>query len=264
MAQLEARIGLCDAASKSAANIRLDGAEGRETQKAVQKLIAEHRKKARQAGPSERPKGYIDSLRQTADLFTGAAISPEDLGKAEGPASKLVGAECAAAWRRIAWGYRAQGDMAESRRAIGECLKANAGPCAPHFKVVNDVSAADLYLELGEPTAAHRLAKKAAAELGEQDILKTMNGFTTGPLLVAILVRLGDVQQAVDVLANLPEDGTDPAAEVLGVSCVKEGKIAELEAALGNIRRARIKAVLCAAVAAETASSGYFKYDTKR
>ena len=248
MVVFQASAGLCDAASRSSANIHIDGEEGRETRILVEKAIAKCRQTpSTNTAKYGRAKNDMEFFRRCAEVFGEVALPVDNLQEAERVAAKYAAPERAAAWRQIAWAYQSKGNAVDARRSIAACLNANDIPKPNLFKHLNILSAAALYLELGDTDSARRLARQAEADAGP---------FQT-PLLVAILVSLGEVQRAVSIIVKLSDEDTDFAVEALGTLCVKEGKVGDVEKELQSISSQRVKAVLCAAIAARLTGDPY-------
>ena len=125
-----------------------------------------------------------------------------DAEKAEQDAENAEGAvNKAAAWREIAWAYY---DMrSEDMKNLERCRRDLRNPCRTPRKflrfghVLSEglafASAANLYLELGETEMARQLVKKADGVNLSADMLGGIHSFTTTPLLISILVRVGDI-----------------------------------------------------------------------
>jgi hypothetical protein len=124
-------------------------------------------------------------------------------------------------------------------------------------------TAGDLYLTLGEPETAGRMAKKADTVNLDADMLGGLSSFTTTPLLIAVLVRVGDLDGArtiAEKLQKTADKDTDPFSVVLSAGaadiawsnwatvCTLESKTECVERELDKIGSPRVNAVLCAGV----------------
>jgi hypothetical protein len=131
-----------------------------------------------------------------------------------------------------------------------------------YSRAVALASAANLYLELGEIDLAKQAVRKARAVNLDADMLGGLSGITTTPLLIAVLVRSGDIdggREIAEKLQKAAESGKDSSMSsgmadlawlAWATACTLEGKTANVERLLETANSAREKTVLCAGVAA--------------
>ena len=95
----------------------------------------------------------------------------------------------------------------------------------------------------------------------DEDALGGLNAFTTTPMLVAVLVRVGDINGALAIVQKMQKAAdkkpdamfsTNPDIAWLtwATVCTLEGRTVRVEGQLEKAENARVKAVLCAGVAA--------------
>ncbi len=218
----------------------------------TRKFIAQCRASGRKDPPPGRLQtGYIEGLRRAATLFGDVGCTLDNLSQAEKEAGKLKGPlNKAAAWREIAWAYHRKKDVAGCRRAMQKSLESAdliPSPLA-YQRAVTYASLADLSLELGDTESARQMVQKADGTQLGADLLGGLNAFTTTPLLVSVLVRVGDIRGAVAMIEKIPEREATSAWSSFATVCALEGRIDAVEKELSGKGRERLKALLCAGV----------------
>jgi tetratricopeptide (TPR) repeat protein len=216
---------------------------------------------------------YLERLRRACTIFGDTGVKLDNLAgveKAEKAAETAKGAvNKATAWREIAWAYydmrgTDKKNLERARVAIGksvqnaETIPRGLGQSYP--RAMAFTSAADLYLELGDIEAATQIAKRADAVRLDDDMLGGLNAFTTTPMLIALLVRVGDIDGAIAIIERMQKaadkkadavfsPNPDAAWSAWATVCTVEGRTARVERQLEKVESARIKAILCAGVA---------------
>ena len=129
------------------------------------------------------------------------------------------------------------------------------------MRAVAFASAADLYLELGESDLAKQAVKEGPRVNLKADMLGGLSSFTTTPLLIAVLVRVGDINGGRKIAEKLQKTADNEKSDAFSsgssdiawlawaTACTLEGKTASVERQLEKTDNARTKAVLCAGVA---------------
>ena len=274
LAENQAKAGLYAEAEENLEKFAATNEFSMKQKEETRQLIA-HYKAERRKYPPLKPFGWnsLEGLRRISTIFadTGIEIANlADAGKAEKEAEKVEGAvNKATAWREIAWAYcdmrgEDKKNLKRCRRAIEKSVqnaeKIPDGIGTSYLRTVAFASAANLYLELDETETAKLMVQKADAVNLAEDMLGGLNAFTTTPLLIAILVRVGDINGAMAIAEKLQRmaDGekdtafpTNPdiAWSTWATVCALEGKTACVERQLETTNNARIKAILCAGVA---------------
>jgi tetratricopeptide (TPR) repeat protein len=272
-----AKAGLYAEAEENLAKCIPADEDYRKSKEETRQLIARYKAEGRKDPPPKRearPKGaYYEGLRRVSTIFGDTGIKLDNLAeakKAEKAAEHLDGAvNRATAWREIAWAYydmrgADEQNLERCRRAIENSIR-NAEKISPglgqsYLRAVAFASAANLYLELGETDLAKQMVKKADAVDLDVDMLGGLNSFTTTPLLIAILVRVGEIDGAMALAEKMQKaadkqakdafpTNTDIVWSTWATVCTLEGKAACVERQLEKMSNARIKAVLCAGVA---------------
>ena len=219
----------------------------------TRKFIAQCRASGRKDPPPGRLQtGYIEGLRRAATLFGDVGCTLDNLSQAEKEAGKLKGPlNKAAAWREIAWAYHRKKDVAGCRRAMQKSLESAdliPSPLA-YQRAVTYASLADLSLELGDTESARQMVQKADGTQLGADLLGGLNAFTTTPLLVSVLVRVGDIRGCRGNDRKESRRGRQPRhGRPSQRSAPLEGRIDAVEKELSGKGRERLKALLCAGV----------------
>jgi tetratricopeptide (TPR) repeat protein len=273
LAENQAKAGLYAEAEQSLGKFVAVNEDDRREEERTRQLIARCKAEGRKDPPRKRSGPFLEALRRINTIFGDSGIRLSSLAeaeRAEAAADKMTGAvDKANAWREIAWAYY---DMREAdkrnldraRRAIEKSLK-NAEQIAgglgrSYMRTVAFASAANLYLDLGDPDAAKQWAGKADAVHLDDDMLGGLSAFTTTPMLIAVLVRVGDIDGAtaiaekVQTAADKKEQGmfptnSDIAWATWATVCTLEGKTTHVERQSEKTDNPRTKAVLCAGVA---------------
>jgi tetratricopeptide (TPR) repeat protein len=240
----------------------------------ARKLIIRYKAEGRKDPPMNRSGTYLERLRRACTIFGDTGTKLDNLAgveKAEKAAETAKGAvNKATAWREIAWAYydmrgTDKKNLERARVAIGksvqnaETIPRGLGQSYP--RAMAFTSAADLYLELGDIEAATQIAKRADAVRLDDDMLGGLNAFTTTPMLIAVLVRVGDNDGAIAIIERMQKaadkkadavfsPNPDAAWSAWATVCTVEGRTARVERQLEKVGSARIKAILCAGVAA--------------
>ena len=189
-----------------------------------------------------------ERLRRLVRLFGDAELDTHDLDQSEGDAEKLEGAlNRAAAWRKIARVFKERKDDKCCRKALRTATRYADMVPLPFQRALNYALIADLQLELGEMDQAKQLVRKAQNS-GEGALLEDLTGFTTGPLIMGVLVRTSDVNVAFN-LAKSSEDVNNMVWSTLAGFCALKQKIGEVKNRLATIKPDWIKANLCLGVA---------------
>ncbi len=272
LAEYQAKAGRYAEAEKSLGKVVPSDEDHKNRKEEIRQLIATYKAKRWTFPPTSRSGNLLEGLRQASTIFADTGMQIGDLAgavTAEQEAEKLKGpADKTAAWREIAWGYYdlRGGDpknLERCRRAIDKSVdyaaKIPAGHGASYFRSVAFASAANLYLELGETETAKTLVKKADVVSLAGDMLGGLNSFTTTPLLIAVLVRVGDVEGGAAIAEKLQRAAAAEKDAMLGSAdfawftwafvCGLTGKTDRVERQLEKAANARTKAVLCAGVA---------------
>ena len=274
LAENQAKAGLYADAEESLKKFVATNEDDKRAKEETRQLIARYKAKGRKDPPRKRPVTYLEGLRLASTIFGDTGIKLHNLAEAEiaeKAAEKVKGAvDKARVWREIAWAYYDMRDadknnLERCRRAIEKSVqnaqKIPEGLGNSYLRAVVFTSAANLYLELGETDLAKQMVKKADAVNLAEDMLGGLNSFTTTPMLIAVLVRVGDIDGAMAVAEKLQKAAdkeakamfsTDPdiAWSTWATVCTLEGKTACVERQLEKTSSARIKAILCAGVAA--------------
>lgn len=160
------------------------------------------------ARPPERPTTDAASRYRAALNLWGLNATVYNIERARAQADKLTDPErLAAAWRGIAWYYAQNHANDDALEALTQGVAAAQAITEPHTKSLNLVLLADLYLELGERELAVALLPKAQAS--EKNMMKLMRGltsFTTGPVIIGVLVRSGHTDRALEMLRSAKSD----------------------------------------------------------
>jgi tetratricopeptide (TPR) repeat protein len=274
LAEYQAKAGRYAEADKSLEKAVPSDEYHKNRKEETRQLIATYKAKRWTFPPTSRSGNLnlLEGLRQVSTIFAdsgmqignlaGAETAEQEAEKLKGPANKT------AAWREIAWAYyELRGadpkNLERCRRAIDKSVdyaaKIPAGLGASYFRSVAFASAANLYLELGETEIARKLVKKADVVSLAGDMLGGLNSFTTTPLLIAVLVRVGDVEGGAAIAEKLQRAAAKEKDAMLGSAdfawftwafvCGLTGKTDRVERQLEKAANARTKAVLCAGVA---------------
>jgi len=273
LAENQAKAGLYAEATESLARFIATDEDDKRLNDEIRELIAHYKATGRKDPPRKQPGTYLDGLRRVSTIFGDSEIRLNSLAEAqeaeqaadgrEGPVDK------ANAWRQIAWAYYDMRDtdkknLQRCRRAIAKSVqdaeKIPGGLGQSYMRTVAFASAANLYVELGETDLARQMVKKADAVHLDDDMLGGLNAFTTTPLLIAVLVRVGDIDGATAIAEKMQKaadkhvegtfpTNTDIAWSAWATVCTLEGKTPCVERQLEKTASARTKAVLCAGVA---------------
>ncbi len=274
-AEYQAKAGLYADAEKSLAKVVANTDDERQQTAQPRQMIARYKAVGLKDPPRIKPGHYFEAVRYLSTVFCDPGYSFKDAAQAEiaeKAVDKLKGAnDKATAWRNIAWSYYRmrhadKQNIDRCRRAIKKSLeyatKIPDGQGTSYMKAVAFASAADLYVELGDKELAKQAVDKARAVNLDADMLGGLSGFTTTPLLVSVLVRVGDVdggKAIAEKIQNAAEKKSktestafyeaDVAWLAWATSCALEGKIANVERQLEKTGNVRTKAVLSAGVA---------------
>jgi tetratricopeptide (TPR) repeat protein len=273
LAESQAKAGLYADAEESLRKFVATNEDDKKAKEDTRQLVACYKAKGQKDPPRKQQGTYLEGLRLASTIFGDMGIKLHNLAEAEvvekmadavkGPVNK------AGVWREIAWNYYGMRDadkknLERCRRAIDKSVqyaeKVPEGLGNSYLRTVAFTSAADLYLELGELGLAKQMVKKADAVNLAADMLGGLNSFTTTPMLIAILVRVGDVDGATAVAEKLQKVADKDTKEMFPTNpdaawsswatvCTLEGKTACVERQLERVSNARTKAVLCAGVA---------------
>ena len=275
LAENQAKAGLYTEAEESLRKATATTEDGKKWQEDVRQLIA-HYKAAGQKDPPRKLHGaYYESIRHLSTIFCDSGFKLDNVAQAEMAeklADKAKGAtNRATAWRNIAWAYydmrnADKQNVQRCRHAIKKSLQ-NAedipdGLGNTYMRAVAFASAANLYLELGETELAKQTTKKAGAVNLDGDMFGGLSAITTTPLIISVLVRVGDtdggvaiaekIQKVADKAEKADAGSSSPNADIAwlawATACTLEGKTARVERQLEKTGNARSKAVLCAGV----------------
>ena len=273
LAEYQAKAGLYAEAEENLEKFVPINEDGKKWKEETRQQIARYKAKRRKDPPRKRSMNCFDSFRRVSTIFADTGIEIGNLAdaeKAEKEAEKVEGAENkATACREIAWAYydmrgEDKNNLERCSRAIEKSVqnaeKISDGIGMPYLRAVAFASAANLYLELGETETAKQMVQKADAVNLAEDMLGGLNAFTTTPLLIAILVRVGDIDGAMAIAEKLQKvaDGegdeafpTNPDIAWLfwAIACTLEGKTECVERQLEKTSNAQIETILCAGVA---------------
>ena len=274
LAQYQAKAGLYAEAKANLEKVVANTEDEKNWKEETRQLIARYKASGKKDPPRQKQGTCYESLRHVSTIFSDSGFKLDNTAQAEvaeKAADKEKGASNkATAWRNIAWAYydmrnTDKKNQERCRRAIDKSLQ-NAedipdGLGDSYSRAVALASAANLYLELGETDLAKQAVKKAGTVNLDADMLGGLSSFTTTPLLIAVLVRVGDVdggreiaeklQKTVDKeKADAPSFGSADIAWLFwATACTLEGKTASVERQLEKTDNACTKAVLCAGVA---------------
>ena len=273
LAESQAKAGLYAEAEESLKRFAATNEDGKKLRQEAQQLIARYKAAGQKDPPREISGTYLEGLRRVSTIFGDSEIKLNSLAearKAEQAADGLEGpVDKANAWRQIAWAYydmrgKDKKNLDRCRRAIEKSVqiaqKIPEGLGKSYMRAVAFASAANLYLDLGETDVARQMVKKADAVRIDEDMLGGLNAFTTTPLLIAVLVRVGDVDGALAIAEKLQKAADKEAKDMFPTNpdlawltwatvCTLEGKTAAVERRLERTGNARAKAILCAGVA---------------
>lgn len=276
LAKQQAKAGLYAEAEKSLEQFSPTSESGQQWKAETRQLIARYRTERRKDPPARQSDGMIrfEDLRRLSTIFADTGIEIRTLAeaeKAEKAADTLKGAaDRATAWREIAWAYHDLGietshNRERCRRALEKSVqhaeKIAAGLGRSYLKTVALASAANLYLELGDVETARQMVQKTNAVNLSGDMLGGLSDLTTTPLLIGVLIRVGDIDGARSIAEKQQklaegrgEDASftnpDIAWFYWAAFCALQGKTDHVERRLERSSNPRIKAVLCAGVGA--------------
>ena len=273
LAESQAKAGLYAEAEESLKKFVTANEDDKHAKEQTRQLIASYKAEGRKDPPRKLHGLYFKGLRLASTIFSDSGAKLDNLAvaeKAEQIAEKAQGAlEKARMWREIAWAYYDMRDadkknLERCRRAIEKSIqnaeKIPDGLGQSYMRALAFSSAADLYLELGETDLAKQMVKKADAVNLAEDMLGGLSSFTTTPMLIAVLVRVGDVDGAL-AIAEKMQKATDKKTEstfptepdiawlTWATVCTLEGKVAYVERQLERSKNTRVNAILCAGVA---------------
>ena len=246
----EAAAGHYDAALESSrkfvfrnAKLQFDSMEDRVN---LQKHIAECRAGKRRDKNEPRATTAAGQYRSLLGLFDMGHTDLQDLARKEAEAAKFDNPYVkAGAWRRIAWVYHDRDNPQKSRQALEHAIDATRQIPDPYQRSLNETLIADLLIELGETAQAKQLAIDAAKR-GEKGLLPGLARFTTGPVIVGVMVRCGEIDNVYEVLVEA-DDGL--AWTAFAEFCVDEGKLDLVKKRLPTIESEDAKASICLGVA---------------
>jgi tetratricopeptide (TPR) repeat protein len=274
LARYQAKAGVYAEAEETLGKVAAATEDEKKAKEDTRQMIASYKTAGQKEPPRQKQGTCYESLRRVSTIFSDSGFKLDNVAQAEiaeKAADETKGAgNKATAWRNIAWAYYDmrnvdKKNLERCRRAIDKSLQ-NAedipdGLGNSYSRAVALASAANLYLELGETDLAKQAVKKAGAVNLDADMLGGLSSFTTTPLLIAVLVRVGDVDGAREIAdklqktvdkekADAPSFGSaDIAWSYWATACTLEGKTASVERQLEKTDNARTKAVLCAGVA---------------
>ncbi len=259
IAEYQAKAGLYEDATATLAKVEAKNADEENEYDRVKKIIVSCRATKRKDPPLGNL-GLIASLRVVNTIFSDfdSYLSLSDLEKAEKEVDTLDGSsEKSSAWRQIAWAYYRKKDLPRCRQAIQKSLDNVEEISNSYLKAVTYVSLADLYLELGETDLAKQMAQRQTQFAWTRSYSAVLHSFTTTPLLVSILIRVGDVDGAAAIIEKIGKMETDPMQSMFldlvwnywAAVCALEGKMDDIERRIEKTESNRIKAVICAGTA---------------
>jgi pentatricopeptide repeat protein len=254
LAERQADVGLYEEAAASVAKVAAQDDTQRQDYDQIIKHIAECKATGAKKPLRKDLRGvaYVESLR-VMSRWGLMDVNLNDLSEAEKTAAALKETlDRAEAWRRIAWEYCRKNDLERCRNAIQKSLDSAETLPREFRRTVTYISLAELYLELGDRESAKRMAQKAeAAEMSVTELAGGMNDVLTVPWLLSVLVRIGDVEQAVAILEKMQEQEfkTDWAWAAWAAMCAMEGNRNAVDRAIEKAGSDRTKAMICVGVA---------------
>ncbi|MHB8898068.1 MAG: tetratricopeptide repeat protein [Thermoguttaceae bacterium] len=153
--------------------------------------------------PQSLPNDAAASWRAALQLF-GSNATIDDIGRARLKAAVITDPEkLATVWRGIAWFYQQKGDTSQALDAVSRGAAAARRIGDPYMKSLNLILLADIYLELGETDPALALIPEALSSEGQMmNLMRGITGFTTGPVIIGVLVRAGHPDDVLKMLRS--------------------------------------------------------------
>lgn len=131
----------------------------------------------------------------------------------------------AAAWRGIAWYYVQNDSREEALEAIARGVAITKTIDRPYPRSISFVLLADLYLELGETEQALRLIPDAkSSEANMMPLMRGLTSFTTGPAIIGVLVRAGQVDRVFEMLRSSGSEASS-GWMAFGEFCAETGRL---------------------------------------
>lgn len=155
--------------------------------------------------------GYLDQQRALAAVFWEAEREPE-VASFEEQKARLASVQDpvrqAAEWRAIAWHSWRQGERDHWQEALRhgiESVRQIPEPLAA-AQAAECLLLADLCLATGEKATAIDLATRATRACTDVSFGKAISRFTSGPLLISVLVRTDQLPTAFAIAQHHPSD----------------------------------------------------------
>lgn len=248
LAERQAKAGKYDAAARSLAQVTPITQADKRAKQETQRLIEQCRSEGHKAQPQPNDENYFDRFRRSAKLFAEVEVKGDSLDERETAVAEITNPiDRAAAWRQLAWESLRTGNPRRCRRAIQNALAAATGipDELGYQRAANQLLLADLYLEIGEHTAAVELVR-ATQDSGRLDQLvqRGLGEFTTAPIAISVFARTAHWDQAVSVARQIGGTGW----EALGVVLGDAGELTRAERILETVESERDKAIVCAGV----------------
>jgi len=258
IARLQARFGRIDDAMANVEMVRdsehLEDSDLAEGRKWTLEEIEKYRSgKANTRSPTHRRglDGYLEGLRHTAGLFSEPIPSDArgSLDELEAQAAAAdEPAERAVRWRQIAWERWSNGDIDRSRAAARACYDAivQIPEALGVFRATQYALLADLCFVMGDDKMALAVVRSTATSKGF--LAKALGSFTSGPLMISVLVRADEVPLALE-MAKRDTSRFSMEWTSLGMMCAFCDRLDELEKELDAIDGNPARAALCLGVA---------------
>ena len=188
----------------------------RDVRKSVQQLEADKKTNT----PTTPVVDVASEYRELAFQFS-SGISIDDLQSAESLAAAIDDPEKRANfWLRVAWHLLENSNPAAARKALQESVSESQKIAEPLSRSLNLILAADAYIEIGDLEIAKTLVEQSKST--EEQIVPLLRGFTdflTGPLMVGVLIRAGDVELVFTTLRSAGGGETASAWIAFGGFC---------------------------------------------
>ncbi|MHB8901859.1 MAG: hypothetical protein ACYC6Y_24145 [Thermoguttaceae bacterium] len=175
---------------------------------------------------------YLGRLRRFAAVFSDPAVKTDSLDEQERVVSSLEEpVRRASQWRQIAWQHWEAGNVERCRIAVRKSQEAILAIPEPlkFFGAVEGALLSDLCFALGDQQTARSLAQLAADASNADGIGHGLGTFTTGPLVVSVLVRAGAVPEAFAIVKRQSSSGPATMWLTLGAMCAFCNQLDDLE-----------------------------------